>query len=246
MGGTLLLIDAGNSRLKWSRAESGRLLESGAVEHGGDPAAAFATIEPGVVEQVWIADVTGGALREGLAAAVQGCCGVVPRFAVSESHRAGLTNAYATPQRMGVDRWLMLLAAWSGSAAPACVVSAGTALTFDAVDARGRHLGGVIAPGLLAMQQAVLGSTRFDAAGPREDYAAGLGDDTEACVRQGAVHAAAGLIDRLAAQSDDAAGRWLCGGDAATLLPLLRTGWMLRPDLVLEGLLALATDDARS
>lgn len=239
----LLLIDVGNSRLKWALACGGVLTVGKAIEHHGDPAAAFARIDAGVVDAVWIADVTGGGLRATLRQAVRTGYRQEPHFAASESSRAGLVCAYAQPQRLGVDRWLMLLAAWTRIHAAACVVSAGTALTFDAIDSHGRHLGGVIAPGLRAMQQAVLGTTRFDAGEPRQDYNGGLGAETEVCVRQGALHAAAGLIERLALRHGKGAACWLSGGDADALLPHLPPTWNPHPDLVLEGLLALAMDN---
>lgn len=242
MSGPVLLIDVGNSRLKWAHARDGKLRDGGAIEHHGHSAAAFGHIDSCDVDSVWIADVTGDALQPALVQAVCDRCGVEPHFVTSEAHRAGLVCAYAQPQRLGIDRWLMLLAAWTQARSAACVVSAGTALTFDVIDGQGRHLGGVIAPGLYAMQQAVLGTTRFAAAGPQRDYDETLGSDTEACVRQGALHAAAGLIERLTRRYGEGATCWLSGGDADVLLPQLPPVWRPHPDLVLEGLLALATD----
>jgi type III pantothenate kinase len=241
-----LLIDVGNSRLKWAQAHAGGLGVGGAIEHGSDPAAAVAAIPETQVEAVWIANVTGPALGEPLAAALAQRYGVVPRFAAVAARHAGLAVAYAEPQRLGVDRWLCLLAAWTQARGAACVASAGTALTFDAVDASGRHLGGIIAPGLTTMQQAVLGATRFAAAGPNAAYTEGLGADTDACVRQGGLHAAAGALDRLAGKYGADAPRLLTGGDAEALLPHLAPGWTLRPNLVLEGLLVLAQESAAS
>jgi type III pantothenate kinase len=90
------------------------------------------------------------------------------------------------------------------------------------------------------MQQAVLGATRFAASGPAQDYDEDLGRDTEACVRQGALHAGAGLVERLAARYGKQGPRLLTGGDAQRLLPHLDGGWVLRPNLVMEGLLAYA------
>lgn len=237
-----LLIDVGNSRMKWAVARDG-LLEAGrAVEHCGEPARVLADIVVEAADSVWVADVMGGELREGLCDAIRSRGLPEPCFVASEAERDGLVSCYAQPQRMGVDRWLMLLAAWTRHRCAACVVSAGTALTFDAVDADGRHLGGVIAPGLRAMQKAVLGTTRFEAAGPQHDYEADLGCDTEACVRQGALHAAAGMIDSLAQRYGEQAICWISGGDATVLQPQLSTTWTLRPDLVLEGLSVLAMD----
>jgi len=239
---SVLLLDVGNTRLKWALAQGRNLGAVVAVEHGGDPAAAVAVIAAPGLRSIRIANVTGAAPGASLAAALQDRFGIAAQFARVEAARAGLQVAYADPRRLGVDRWLALYAAWSETRAPLCVVSAGTALTFDAVDSSGRHLGGVIAPGLLTMQQAVLGATRFPAAGPDEIYTDGLGDDTEACVRQGALHACAGLAERLAARQAAGAARFITGGDADRLLPHLGGGWMPHPNLVLEGLLQLALD----
>jgi len=244
---SLLLLDVGNSRLKWTAADAAGpgtgLGEGGAIEHGGNPAAAVAAIDIAKADAIWIANVTGAALGDKLAAVLKTQFGVAPRFAAVQAEYAGLRAAYAEPRLLGIDRWLALLAAWTETRGPACVVSAGTALTFDAVDAAGQHLGGVIAPGLLTMQQAVLGATRFPATGPAQIYTEGLGTDTDACVRQGALHAAAGMVERLASRyAGGGAKRFITGGDAARLLPHVGEGWTIRPNLVMEGLLAYARD----
>lgn len=241
-----LLLDVGNSRLKWAQAQAGRIVAGGAQEHGGDPAAVIAAIPQGQVEAIWISNVTGPSLGEPLAAALAQRYGLAPRFAAVAANHAGLRVTYAEPQRLGVDRWLCLLAVWTPVRGAACVASAGTALTFDAVDTTGHHLGGIIAPGLTTMQQAVLGATRFAAAGPGAAYTEGLGADTDACVRQGALHACAGALDRLAGKYGADAPRLLTGGDAEALLPHLGAGWSLRPNLVLEGLLVLAQESGAS
>lgn len=234
---TRLLIDVGNSRLKWALADDHAMLgPAQALAHGGDPAAVVELLSvPVSVRDAWIANVTGETHGERLAAALALRHHLSPRFARPIEGLQGLRIVYEDPARLGVDRWLALLAAWSRDRAAACVVSAGTALTFDAIDGHGQHLGGIIASGLMTAQQAVLGATRFAAAGPAFHYTAGLGSDTEACVRQGALHACAGLVERLAARYGGQR-RYLTGGDAETLRPHLAGDWILVPDLVLEGL----------
>ncbi len=239
---SLLLLDVGNSRLKWAAADAAAVGEGGAIEHGGNPAAAVSSIGLAKADAIWIANVTGAALGDKLAAVLKLRFGTVPKFVAVQAEYAGLRVAYAEPQRLGIDRWLALLAAWSEARGAACVVSAGTALTFDAVDATGQHLGGVIAPGLLTMQQAVLGATRFPSTGPAQVYTDGLGADTDACVRQGALHACAGMVERLANRHAANATRLITGGDAARLLPHLDGAWSARLNLVMEGLLAYARD----
>jgi type III pantothenate kinase len=244
-----LLLDVGNSRLKWAFANAGStdVTASGAVEHGGDPVAALDRIVLPVELRgtvAWAANVTGAAHEAGLRQRARDRFDLDLRFATVPAEYLGLKVAYADPSRLGVDRWLQMLALWSDRNEAFAVASAGTALTFDAVDGGGQHLGGIIAPGLLTAQQAVLGATRFAASGPQDDFTAGLGTDTEACVRQGALHACAGLLERLGGRFGGAgARRILSGGDAQRLLAQLAPGWQLRADLVLSGLLVLAATE---
>lgn len=243
---TALLLDIGNSRLKWALLRRGAIRESGAIEHGGDPAAVLSglPLPPEIRGSIaWAANVTGPAHATALTAVARQSFDIELRFAAVRAECRGLRVAYADPGRLGIDRWLQMLALWHEHRGTFVVASAGTALTFDAVDAGGQHLGGIIAPGLLTAQQAVLGATRFAARGPDLEYSSGLGRDTEACVRQGALHACAGLIERLAAHYAPGDGlRVLSGGDAVVLRPQLAGEWLMRSDLVFEGLRLLATE----
>ena len=234
----MLLLDVGNTRLKWALAQDGVIGADGAIVHEGKPAEALAHLdlddEPASIRIVSVA----GPVHE---LALDKTCLArwhrAPIHARSEAERDGLRNGYAHPQRLGADRWIAMLAAWQLSGRKACVVAdAGTALTVDVVDARGQHLGGIIAAGLQTSENAVLGATRFPTRDtPLVDHA-GLGLDTEACVRQGAMLSVIGAVERATAVAPPNALRVLTGGDAARLRPHLAGQWSLRPQLVLEGL----------
>ncbi len=242
---TTLLLDIGNSRLKWIFVSGDPPAETvlppaQAIAHGGDPANALAALPlPERPTAIRIANVTGGELGAAIASTLTARFGIAPVFTAVQPEWRGLRVAYADHARLGVDRWLAMLAAWQTTRGAILVASAGTALTVDVVDGDGRHLGGVIAPGLVTAQIATLGATRFAAAGPQTAFTDGLGTDTEACVRQGALHACAGLIERLAARQSQAQ-CWLTGGDAGVLQSHLAGDWRQAPDLVLQGLGALA------
>jgi type III pantothenate kinase len=238
-----LLLDVGNTRLKWALDENGRLGRVVARAHAGNPAALVAALPHQRPAAIWIASVVGRGVDARLAAALRARYGIAPRFAAVQKRRDGLTVAYREPQRLGVDRWLALLAGWKRVGGAFCVGGCGTALTFDAVDARGRHRGGIIAPGLRAAQTAVRQSTRFGLAVLEARYRSGLGRDPESCVRQGALHAAAGALERLAARCCANAPRLLTGGDAPILRRALGAGWQVDPHLVLEGLCVLAAQE---
>lgn len=236
--GPALLLDVGNTRLKWAIAENGLITLTGALVHEGKPADALAQLEldeePGAVRVVSVA----GPAHD---LSIQKTCVArwhdAPSFARAEAERDGLRNGYSEPKRLGADRWIAMLAAWRAAGRKAVVVAdAGTALTVDVVDEEGQHLGGIIAAGLQTSEKAVLGATRFPTRdAPLADHD-GLGLDTEACVRQGAMLSVLGAIDRAASVMPGAV-RVLTGGDAQRLRPHLSGTWDLRPNLVLEGLL---------
>jgi type III pantothenate kinase len=232
----ILLLDIGNSRLKAAMAGSSGIEAVTAIAHEGDPAAALAQLPEERPARIAVANVTGAAHEQQIDAALRARYGMAPVFARTQGECGGLKLAYAQPQRLGVDRWLMLLALWSEARDAFGVAGAGTALTYDAVDATGQHLGGFIAAGLSTHLQAVLGATRFGTGQLGEQYSDGLGQDTEACVRQGAFLACLGALEH-AARRHPAPRQVLSGGDAPLLQPWL-PDWSSRPQLVLEGLLA--------
>ena len=231
-----LLVDLGNTRLKLAQRVGSGLSEIRAVAHHGDPARAFAALDTPPGMPVRIASVFEQAANERFAEQIRAQHPQI-HFVRSEASRNGLRNVYAEPQRLGVDRWLAMLALWTELRGACCIVSAGTALTVDLVDSSGQHLGGYIAPGLVTQQQAVLGATRFEHRDTRAPYRNEPGNDTESCVREAALAAALGLIEHSTRDFDGL--RVLVGGDADILRPHLNADWQTRPDLVLRGLAAV-------
>lgn len=237
----ILLLDIGNSRVKWAVHDGARLRAPEAREHRGAPGALLESLELPLTEAVWVSNVTGPEHEGPIADAIDAQCGTRAQFARTRRDWSGLRVAYDQPERLGVDRWLAMAAVWIETEKPFCVVNAGTALTFDEVRRAGRHAGGLIAPGLTTALNAVRGATRFPLRAETGAFTAGLGTDTEGCVRQGALYACAGMVERAA--RDVLGAKVLTGGDAETLLPHLGKGWTVRPHLVLEGLLAYARNE---
>ena len=238
-----LLLDLGNTRLKWALVAPGETL--GAVQaepHHDRPAELFLAREWPAVSAVWLSAVPRLADPAAWGAAVRTHCGLAPHCVQSAAEWQGLRNCYAEPSRLGVDRWLAMVALWRRLRGPFLVVSAGTALTVDRVAADGAHRGGIIAPGYGSTLASLLKITATDAQTLPALPADRLGQGSEAAIRQGALFAALGAIDRCRAlpDADPAERRVLTGGDAATLHCHLGAEWQRLPDLVLEGLLALA------
>lgn len=234
-----LLADVGNTRVKLARLDGGAVSAVRAEPHHGDPAATILALDQAAGAPLWVASVFDEPANRHLAQVLAGRYPQI-RFVHSEAARAGLCNGYLEPHRLGVDRWLAMLALWSECRGACCIASAGTALTLDLVDAGGAHLGGYIAPGLSTLQRAVLGATRFEHRDVTAGFAHAPGRDTEACVREAALAAVLGLIEH--ATRDFQGRRVLVGGDAEALLPFLSPDWQLRSDLVLQGLARVAAE----
>jgi type III pantothenate kinase len=238
----ILLLDIGNTRLK-SATWDGVLREGAALVHNDQPLQLFSEQSWPTVSSVWISLVPRLSDVAGWTVAVQRCCNVMPQFAHAATRWQGLRSAYAKPENLGVDRWLGMVALWHERPSSFCVVSAGTALTFDRVNAQGQHLGGIIAPGLSTTRERLLKVTQRSADTHDDPDSQQLGCDSASAIRQGAFFSALGAVDHAlrAPGVDVAERRVICGGDAAELQPHLQGGpWQHRPRLVLEGLLALA------
>lgn len=240
MAQQILDLDLGNSRLKWRWSDGQSQLE-GALANGDLEAELFLAGRP--VQRVRVAAVAGDHLLE----AVLGVCRqrwhLEPEIAVVQEQCAGVRQGYRDPARLGVDRWLGILAAYNRVKGACVVVSCGTALTVDLVTAAGEHRGGYIVPGLEMMRTALFSGTHAVKL-PRLDMGGSLtpGRDTQEAVSRGLLLMAKGLVscalDSAGALTEDSA-LILTGGDGERLLPLFlsaSTKAQYLPNLVLDGL----------
>ena len=248
-------MDVGNTRLKWGVLENGTVRRTGHISQArlrdkGLPV--LTTKIPRHVDDVLVSNVAGASFATRLSGVVGAHCGCDVHFARSERSGWGVTNAYTQPRRMGVDRWVAMIGAWAEVRAACLVVDAGTAVTIDALDDEGNHLGGQIIAGVATMAGALAAATSdiplVKAAPGRE--AADLGmfaRTTASAVREGAQNAVAGAVDRAIRTLQSNAYRprvVLTGGDASRILNALCETPLHRPHLVLQGL-AHMLDHAR-
>ena len=245
-----LLIDLGNTRLKWATLAHDDLRAGGVFAHGQEPLEAALRAEWSElrgIEAVLVASVVAPAREDELDAFVRTRFGRHADFVRTPAAALGLRNAYAEPARLGVDRFLALAALHAERKRAQVLVSVGTALTIDALDAGGRHHGGLILASPRLMREAVLGRTaRVDALGGRWND---MPDNTVDAVVAGSLYAALGAIERFAAVAADRLGAQpavvLTGGGAEELAPLLPQAERAH-DLVLRGLARWAAEqDAR-
>jgi len=242
-----LLMDVGNSRIKWGVLDDGDIRRTGHIsqERIREKGLQVLTTKiPRAVDDVFVSNVAGTSLATRLSGVVGMHCDCDVRFARTQRSGWGVTNSYTQPRRMGVDRWVAMIGAWAEIQAACLVVDAGTAVTIDALDDEGQHLGGQIIPGVATMATS-LSSATSDIPQVRPAPGRGVADlgmfarNTAAAVREGAQNAVAGAVDRAIQTLQSNAHEpvvVLTGGDASRILNALCESPLHRPHLVLQGL----------
>jgi type III pantothenate kinase len=246
----ILVIDVGNTRLKWAWLTSTGLSDQQAVVHRDAKPGLWtsALFESGQKpKRVLVSNVAGPVMAKTLSRLTKKVFRVNVEFITAAPEFHGLTNGYLDPKLLGADRWLGLIGAWTKARSALCVVDAGTAVKVDSVDASGQHLGGLIVPGIHMMRE-VLMSRTSDIAKAAEhstpSLAGILANNTIGAVSRGAVFALAGMADRAAEVIEQSTGvkpkLFITGGDAGMITGTMRSQGEIVPDLVLQGLAVIA------
>ena len=235
-----LAVDAGNSRIKWGLHVGGawQSLDAIATADAAALTGAWTALAPrpdGIV----VSNVAGAAARLAIEDAAR-ALGLTPAWFVSSAVCAGVTSRYDDPTQLGSDRWAALLGARARSTDACVVVNAGTAITVDCLTAAGVFVGGLIAPGIDLMLDALAKGTAGLPArrGEFRPYPRNTAD----AMTSGALAAAAGAVNltvRRFAQDQGAEPRvLLSGGAGPVLMPFLEGRVERVAHLVLEGLVA--------
>lgn len=230
-----LLIDAGNTRIKYGLHDGTNWLAQNACALDAPELLSLpAGIRP---RRVLVSNVAGVSVAERIGARLESYGAEVEWLRASQS-RCGLANGYERVETLGTDRWAAAIAGWRTRGA-CLVVSAGTATTIDIVTAEGLFAGGCILPGLDTMIESLpLRTAGLPCSTGRYELPP---RNTHDAIATGCLLAQAGAIERMA----EAAGSpvLLTGGNAERILPHLRLPASYLPGLVLDGLLAIATDE---
>lgn len=249
----MMLLDIGNTAVKWAIQEQGKFTERGHfVYRDGDFAGRAGKAWGELPEQqaAVAANVAGADMQAAVTGWAEENWHVTPEFIRVTAQAAGVTNAYSEPEALGVDRWAAIIAAYHHYGGPVCIVDCGTAITVDVVDATGQHQGGLIAPGIDVLKQSLLEDTAGIRMTPADDSQrlTLLASGTQAAVYNGTYYICSAMIDRVIA---DIVARFgenivlvMTGGDAGNLLSL--SAWQPEhdPDLVLKGVAILAGESA--
>lgn len=239
---SILLIDIGNTNLKWATAGEQGFAYGGSCPSQADAieslfGQAWAGLRP---EAVYVSCVGNPGLARQLETLANSTWGIQVEILATPNQGCGIRNSYSAPAKLGSDRWAAMVAAFDQAGGPVCVVSCGTAITLDVVDATGQHLGGLILPGYALMRRSLHEGTGLPLIDNRQaDTTGQLGRSTEEAIRLGTGTAVHALVARvLGQQQAELAGLqlFLTGGDATTLGKQLELSAIIEPHLVLMGL----------
>ena len=230
----MLLIDAGNSRIKWALLEGGVWLRQGAAEQADRTALqqAFAVLPP--PRKIFVSNVAGDEAAQSIRTACAAwSCPV--EFIVPEIEQCGVRSCYEQPAQLGSDRWAALIAAWHQQRTACLVVNCGTATTIDALSVQGEFIGGMILPGMDMMRRSLAeGTARLTASvGTWREFPCNTAD----AMFSGAIQATVGAIwQQFELLGVDGARCLLSGGAADRLQPHLDLSLERVDNLVLRGL----------
>ncbi|OON64473.1 type III pantothenate kinase [Massilia sp. KIM] len=239
---SVLLIDAGNTRIKWALARldaaPGHWQADGVAPHAEMDRLAAQWARLGAARAL-VSNVAGDVLRDAIAAALPK--GLAVEWFASSPARAGLRNGYREPGRLGCDRFAAAIGARALAPGQDLIVATcGTATTIDAVTADGRFLGGMILPGLALMASSLARNTaQLPQVAPGAAPPPLFGDNTDDAIVSGCLSAQAGAIERAVA-GHGARACIVSGGAAPFIAPALKVGHQVVDNIVLVGLHAAA------
>lgn len=253
-----LLIDAGNSSIKWALLENGLLSQQQSVFYDKErsPVDVFKrvlTANLDACESVVIVSVL-GAKFDTEAQQLTNNASLLFRNVKSTQQLAKVKNAYEEPHKLGADRFVGLVGAYhlinsNKSLKKTCIIiDCGTAATIDAVDQNGQHLGGLILPGLNLWCNSLLENTQLlpkwgtqSVENPPSLFA----KETTQAITSASIFGLAGAIENICNKMEKEIikhsksaklERILCGGSAEQLLPYMESDYQLHEDLLMFGL----------
>jgi type III pantothenate kinase len=233
----MLLIDAGNTRIKWAQLDNGKWINTGVFVQDqlvGDP---WESVELKKIRQIWVSNVAGEQVKNRVLQ-----LGVKDtRFISAQESQCGVTNGYRNAAHLGSDRWAALIGAWNLIGNRCLVVNSGTATTIDALSEQGEFLGGIILPGVELMQKSLAGATaKLQVCGGNYEK---FPLNTSDALYSGPLQATCGAIERQKAMLGTGKIPIILSGGAAQMIkPCLNMPINEVENLVLQGLYIIAKE----
>lgn len=238
------LIDFGNSRCKWALQNSGSPLSTDSYRYSSSNTQERVNEVLNVISfkncsEIHIVSVLGKEFEQHFKDSISKISSIDPVFHIVETNNHGVKLSYSDPSTYGVDRYAAIIAAYHSSQRPTIVIDCGTAITVDAVDEGGNHLGGLIIPGAGLMRSLLVNNAAMIPELEHDHPVELLNHTTQDALHSGSVlslrYGLHAIIQEMQDQIEGDAEVYVAGGEIA-LLGLKDHDYIHRPNLVLEGL----------
>lgn len=228
-----LAIDVGNTRIKLALFNGYTLMQTWAY-HQVEPTDFETIIQQHQVKRVILSNVSANTQ--------------VADFFNKHTHvlllepttEVPFKNLYGSPSTLGTDRMALVSAAvHTFKNTPCLIISCGTCITYDFVNAQAEYLGGVISPGLHMRLNAMHQFTGKLPLATLAEPTNFIGNNTETCLQHGAYTAALHEINGFIQQYQEVHEHLqvvLTGGDAPLLAKRLKSNIFVAQNFLLNGL----------
>jgi type III pantothenate kinase len=247
----ILELDAGNTRLKWRLREQNdgktwhKLAEDSVFAEQKVPSVfielskQLEKLPMARIDRMLVSTVRGEGFKTVFSSVMTEKWHLQPEYAAVSAAAGGVRNGYDDVSKLGIDRWLAVVAAYAQTRGACCIVDCGTTITVDLVAADGQHLGGYIVPGLHLMRNALATRSKALATAASAWERSEPGTSTLAAVHNGILAMALGFLRDIRKQEGKSGQQvewFLTGGDAPYLAAQLEWECRSAPDLVMDGL----------
>jgi type III pantothenate kinase len=236
-----LLVDIGNTQVKYIFQQEGELAAFSAIVYLDYQSfhQVLNTEQFSIISEVIVANVQDNEIM----AAIEAWSSrenIAFLQVHSQAQAFGVFSSYQQPSRLGVDRWLTMIAAHQlYPEQNVIIVDAGTATTIDLLDANGRHLGGWIMPGIQTMYDSLLSNTQKIIADPINIASVAFGANSSECLNYGIWAMTVGSVKEAIIQANEKVTLdkiILTGGNGQQIADLIQEDCELVPELLFHGL----------
>ena len=240
----ILVIDSGNSFIKWGLYADNRWIKKGKVFYREVATLKEEFLNLPEPAMIVISHVARAITRDQLDILIS-IWSTETYWIVAQAFQCNVSNSYSNPAQLGSDRWAALIAAWEIRHRACLVINAGTAMTIDALSDSGEFLGGIIIPGARLMRSSLLSGTQLieSESGTYRDFPRNTNDAIQSGVIQCLVGAIEQMHTLLSLQLDHPIESCIIsGGGSSELIPFIKIPVKVIDNLVLEGLAIIARD----
>lgn len=231
-----LLLDAGNTHLKWALlTDDSRLNHFGYAPYN-DLATFSNLVKNNLLTNIYGVIVAGKEKQ----LLIESAASQSISWQYSQKQALGILSLYQDPSKHGADRWFNVIGARGFHPEGALlIVSCGTAVTIDVLDNKNNYLGGCIMPGI-GLMHSMLDQKTAQLHYPLGEYQS-FPKNTPDALMSGIINAISGAIERQGEQLQAVDPKQnqkiiITGGNAKLIVPFLKGHVEEIDNLVLHGL----------